>query len=246
MKKGLLIILTVLFTLPVLQAQSTKLRIAFVDMEMILDSMPEYQQALRELDSRVKNWKAKLDKMSSEIETLKSELEAEKLMLTEDLVKEKEEIIQFKEQQRLKFQMEKFGPQGDYILQKQMILKPIQDRVFNAVTKLVQLRHYDLVMDKSNENAGIIHASSKLDITPQVLKILKRERKLEERKKKKKKGSLKEKYNERKQQWQKEKEAKEEAKPEKKKKKTLKELYEERKRQWQKQKEEKEQEENQQ
>ncbi len=241
--KRLFIVILFVFTATTSVAQRGKLRIAYVDMEMILDSMPEYQQALRELDARVKNWKMKLDKMSAEIEQLKKELEAEKLMLTEDLLKEKLEIIQFKEEQRLKFQMEKFGPQGDYILQKQMILKPVQDRVFNAVAKLVQTRKYDIVFDKSNEHAGVIHINKKLDITPQVIKILKRERKKEQRNKKKKKTSIKEKYQEIKARREKEKQKEEKTTGEEKKekvKKTAREKYEERKKRWEAQRKKKE------
>ncbi len=240
MKRFVLIILFTSFFIQAGFAQRTKLRIAFVDMEMILDSMPEYQQALKELDNRVQNWKRKLDKMTLEIENLKKELEAEKLMLTEELLKEKEEIIQFKEEQRSKFQMEKFGPQGDFVLQKQMILKPVQDRVFNAVAKLVQTRHYDLVIDKSNPNAGIIHAAQKLDITSQVLRILKKERKKEQREKKKKKKSLKEKYEERKARMKEEKQLKQSEKE--KQKQSLKEKYEERKKRWEEEKKKKQQE----
>jgi len=246
--KKFIIFISLFLTLYAGQAQRSKLRIAFVDMEMILDSMPDYKQALQELDARVLNWKAKLDKMQREINELRNELEAEKLMLTPDLLKEKEEIIRFKEEQMLKFQMEKFGPQGDYVLQKQMILKPVQDRVFNAVAKLVQLRHYDVVFDKSNQNAGIIHADSKLDITSQVIKILKKESKLWEKKKSKKKTTAKERYEEHKQQWKKNKEANEktqtDTKKAKKRKKTVKELYEERRKQWQKEREAQKQNEN--
>ncbi len=209
MKKFLTLIL-LSFVLIQAQAQRSKLRIAYVDMEMILDSMPEYQQALKELDLRVSQWKTKLDRMQRDIDRLKKELEAEKLMLTEDLVKEKEEVIAFKQKQMEKFQMEKFGPQGDLVIQKLMIVKPVQDKVYAAVKKLVDTRHYDIVFDKSNENAGLIHVNPKMDITPQVLRILRKEKQKEERKQKRssrrgknktgtrsKKQTLREKYEER-------------------------------------------------
>ncbi len=204
------------------QAQRTKLRMAYIDMEMILDSIPEYNKALQELDTRVQQWKTRMDQMSREIEDLKKELEAEKLMLTEDLLKDKKEIIAFKESQLEKFQMEKFGPNGDLALQRQLILKPIQDRVFNAVQKIIQTRHYDVVFDKSSKEAGIIYVSEKLDITPLVLKILRKEKLKEERKKKLKnrknkrkkstKESIREKYEARKRRLKAEKEAKQKEK----------------------------------
>jgi len=247
MKKIISLILLTIWLSGSVHAQQKKLRIAFVDMEMILDSMPQYREAMAELDARVRNWKLQLDKMEAEIQALKQELEAEKLMLTEDLLREKEEIIRFKEEKKLKYQMDKFGPQGDYVLQKQAVLKPIQDRVFNAVAKMVQLRQYDVVFDKSNPNAGIIHASPALDITPQVIKILKREHQTATAKQKikQKTDEIKAKYEEHKQQWKETKTNKTDNSSRKQKKKTLEELYKERKRKWEEQRRQQEQQEQQ-
>ncbi len=203
---GILVIL--LISTQIATAQRGKMRIAYIDMEMILDSMPEYQQALKELDLRVQQWKMKLDKMQREITRLKKELDAERLMLTKDLVNEKQEIIDFKQKQMEKFQMEKFGPQGDLVIQKMMIVKPVQDKVFNAVKKIVATRHYDIVFDKSNPDMGIIHVNPKMNITSQVLRILRKEKMKEEREKRRKnrnkrhakkdtKESLRKKYEER-------------------------------------------------
>jgi len=197
----------ILFLLTVaVYGQRSKLRIAYIDMEMILDSMPEYKQAMEELNLRVVQWKAEIDRMRSEIDRLKKELEAEKLMLTKELVKEKQEIIDFKEKQLTKFQMEKFGPQGDLELQRMMILKPVQDQVFNAVQKIARTRHFDIVFDKSDPRAGTVFINPKLNITHLVIRELKKKHRLGERKKKKNKNktstrkksvNLQEKYAER-------------------------------------------------
>ncbi len=174
-----------------LSAQKGKLRIAYIDMEMILDSMPEYRQAMDELNLRVVQWKTKMDEMQRDIDRLKKELEAEKMMLTEDLYKEKLEIIRFKEKQLSKFQMEKFGPQGDLVLQRMMILKPIQNKVFNIVQKIAQTRHYDVVFDKSSKEAGVVFINNKLNITHLVIRELKKQQRTLRRKKAKKKKEKK-------------------------------------------------------
>lgn len=204
--------------LPVLtaQAQRSKLRIAYIDMEMILDSMPEYRQAMDELNLRVVQWKNKMEEMRREIDRLKKELEAEKLMLTEDLYKEKREIIEFKEKQLNKYQMEKFGPQGDLVIQRMMILKPVQDQVFNTVQKIARTRHFDVVFDKSSKEAGVVYINGKLDITPLVIRELKKQHRNLERKRakrrkihKKKEVNLHEKYQERRKRWEAERKARE-------------------------------------
>jgi len=207
-----------LMFLPVLtlQAQRGKLRIAYIDMEMILDSMPEYRQAMEELNLRVVQWKSKMEEMQRDIDRLKKELEAEKLMLTEDLYKEKQEIIDFKQKQLTKYELEKFGPQGDLVIQRMMILKPVQDQVFNVVQKIAQTRHFDVVFDKSSKEAGVVYMDSKLNITPLVIRELKRQRKTQARTKarqkqgKKKNINLHDKYQERRKRLEAERKRKEE------------------------------------
>lgn len=160
-----------------------RIRIAYVDMDYILEKLPEYNQALTELDQKALKWKAQIEKMSGEIEDMKRNLEQEKVLLTKELLQEKEEEIQFKEKDLLQFQMAKFGPNGDYVLQKQNLIVPIQERVFNAVSKLIKAAKYDIIFDKSNENLGIIYSNPKLDISDKIIRIITKEKGKEEKKK---------------------------------------------------------------
>jgi len=160
-----------------------RIKIAYVDMEYILGKLPEYQSALKELENKAGQWKANIEKQSDEIKDLKDALEQEKVLLTKELLQEKEEEIAFKEKELLKYQLEKFGPEGDYVLQKQRLVTPVQDRVFGAVTKLIRSAKYDIVFDKSNDKLGLIYTSTKLDISDKILKLISKVRKDEERKK---------------------------------------------------------------
>lgn len=160
-----------------------RIKIAYVDMEYILGKLPEYQSALKELENKAGQWKANIEKQAGEIKDLKDALEQEKVLLTKELLQEKEEEIAFKEKELLKYQLEKFGPEGDYVLQKQRLVTPVQDRVFGAVTKLIRSAKYDIVFDKSNDKLGLIYTSTKLDISDKILKLISKVRKYEERKK---------------------------------------------------------------
>jgi len=159
-----------------------RIKMAYIDMEYILGKLPEYQSAQKELESKARKWKANIEKDSKEIVDLKEALEQEKVLLTKELLQEKEEEIAFKEKELLKYQLEKFGPEGDYILQKQRLVTPVQDRVFNAVTKLIKSAKYDIVFDKSNDKLGLIYTSNKMDISDKILKLISKKRKDEERK----------------------------------------------------------------
>ena len=51
------------------------------------------------------------------------------------------------------------------------LVKPVQDKVYNAVQKMAIARAYDFVLDKS-EGITIIFADPKLDKSDEVLKEL--------------------------------------------------------------------------
>jgi Skp family chaperone for outer membrane proteins len=181
MKKiALLFIIT---TLSINVFAQGRIKIAYVDMEYILSKLPEHQTALKELENKAARWKSEIEKRTKEITDLKQVLEQEKVLLTKELLQEKEEEIAFKEKELLKYQLAKFGPEGDYVLQKQRLVSPVQDRVFGAVSKLIKTAKYDIVFDKSNDNLGLIYTSTKLDISDKILKMISKDRKKEDRKK---------------------------------------------------------------
>ncbi len=188
MKRTLIIAL--LFLTSISAFSQGRIRIAYLDMEYILEKLPEYQLALKELENKAQKWKLDIEQKTKEIENLKNSLEQEKILLTKELLQERKEEIAFKEKELLSYQLNIFGPSGSYILQKQRLVKPIQDRVFVAVTKLVQSAKYDIVFDKANDNLGLIYTSKKLDISDKILKSISKVRKAEEREEKKKKKKI--------------------------------------------------------
>lgn len=111
-----------LFLLVLLSAHAQRgIRIAYVDMDYILQNVPEYQQASQLLDERVNEWKAEIDQKFNEIESQKEALEKEKVFLTKELIAEKEEEIHFVEQQIIEYQQKRFGPGGDLEIQKKTV-----------------------------------------------------------------------------------------------------------------------------
>src|SRR5690606_17389244 len=72
------------------------------------------------------------------------------------------------------------GPEGDMIRQKHLLVKPVQDRVFNAVQEIANRRAYDFVFDRSAD-VVMLYSNKKHDISDQILKSIDRTRKTEER-----------------------------------------------------------------
>ena len=177
----------VFFTLSV-QAQRGA-RMGYVDMEYILESVPEYQEASTQLAGKVQRWKNDLEKMNDEIEQMKLNLSNERVLLTKELIEEREEEIKILEDEMLKYQQDRFGPNGDLDIQRRQLVQPIQDQVFNIVQEIAEAKKYDFIFDKSAD-VVMLFASKRNDLSEQVLRSINRAAKREEAKNRKDKKEI--------------------------------------------------------
>lgn len=177
----------VFFTLSV-QAQRGA-RMGYLDMEYILESVPEYQEASTQLAGKVQRWKKDLDKMNDEIEQMKLNLSNERVLLTKELIEEREEEIKILEDEMLKYQHDRFGPNGDLDIQRRQLVQPIQDQVFNIVQEIAEAKKYDFIFDKSAD-VVMLFASKRNDISEQVLRSINRAARREEAKSRKDKKEI--------------------------------------------------------
>ncbi|MDA3614168.1 OmpH family outer membrane protein [Polluticaenibacter yanchengensis] len=168
MKKLLLfcsIILTTAF------ATVSAQRYAIIDTRYILDKIPDYKQAQTTLDATAQTWQKEIDAKQEVLNKMYRDFDAEKVMLTEELIKKREDELFNKEKEVRDLQKKRFGYEGDLFKERQRLIKPIQDRVYNAVQKLAAERSYDFILDKS-EGITVIFADPKLDKSEDVLKVL--------------------------------------------------------------------------
>ena len=149
--------------------------IAYIDMEYILENVPEYIEAQNTLDGKVSKWRKKLDKQARHIEVLKSDLANEKAILTKDLIEEKEEEITLKQEELRRLESLYFGSNGDMFLVRKQLVKPIQDQVYNAVQSIAKRKKYDFVFEKSTDLV-MLYSNKKYDISDLVLSTIDRTR----------------------------------------------------------------------
>lgn len=166
MKKIIFFLLTSMFAMQ-LQAQ----RYAVIDTRYILNKLPEYEEAQKKLDAFSIQWQKEIDDKQMVLDQLYRNFEAERVMLSEELLKKREDDLFNREKELRDLQKKRFGFEGDLFKRRQELVKPIQDRVYNAVQKIAVARQYDLVLDKS-EGITIIFADPKLDRSDDVLKEL--------------------------------------------------------------------------
>jgi outer membrane protein len=144
---------------------------AIIDTKYILDKMPEYKDAQKKLDDQAAIWQKEIDEMQTGLDKMYRDFEAEQVMLSEELKKKREDQLFVKEKALRDLQRKRFGFEGDLFKKRQELVKPVQDKVYNAVQKLAALRSYDFILDKS-EGITVIFADPKLDRSEDILKEL--------------------------------------------------------------------------
>lgn len=146
-------------------------RYAVIDTKYILSKLPEYQKAQKQLDDISNLWQAEIDQKSAQLDKLRSDYEAEKVMLSDDLKQKREDQIFNAGKDLQDLQRKRFGFEGDLFKKRQELVKPIQDKVYDAIQKLAVSKLYDFILDKS-EGITVIFADPKLDKSDDVLRTL--------------------------------------------------------------------------
>ncbi len=181
MKKLLFILAIISFSS---NAQTAKgVKIGYIDMEYILEKVPDYAEATNQLEQKAQKWKQDIEVKKTEITKLKDALKTERVLLTKELIEEREEESAYLEKVLLEYQENRFGPKGDLILQKSVLVKPIQDQIFTIVQDVAEQRKYDFIFDKSSD-LTMLFAAQKYDISDYVVKKLTSSQKREEMSKK--------------------------------------------------------------
>jgi len=179
--KNLITVIVLFISIQISIAQKSQ-NIAYIDMEYILENVPEYVTAQNNLNTKVETWKAKLKKLERHIEVLKTDLVNEKAILTKDLIEEREEDIIIKQEELARLESLYFGPNGDMFLLRKQLIKPIQDLVYNSVQGIAKRKKYDFVFDKSSELV-MLYSNKKHDISELVLSSIVKDRRIKTSKK---------------------------------------------------------------
>ena len=144
-------------------------RYAVIDSKFILEKMPEYKDAQTKLDQLSLLWQQEIDQKQAALDKMFKDYDAEQVMLPDALKKKREDELYNKEKELRDLQRKRFGFEGDLFKKRQELIKPIQDKVYNAVQKLAVEKQYDFILDKS-EGITVIFADPKLDKSEDVLR----------------------------------------------------------------------------
>jgi len=167
MKKSFFIALALLLAFTTTNAQ----RYAVIDSKFILEKIREYKDAQVQLDNFSILWQQEIDQKQAALDKMFKDYDAEQVMLPDALKKKREDELYNKEKELRDLQRKRFGFEGDLFKKRQELIKPIQDKVYNAVQKMAVEKQYDFILDKS-EGITVIFADPKLDKSEEVLRIM--------------------------------------------------------------------------
>jgi outer membrane protein len=166
MKKiSILLVGCILLCLGAVQAQ----RYAVIDTKYILNKMPEYVQANKQIQLISEQWQKEIDDKQAALDQMYKNYAAEQVMLSDELKNKREAELFSKEKEVRDLQKKRFGYDGDVFKERQRLIKPIQDKVYNAIQKIAVEKAYDFVLDKS-EGITVIFVDPKLDKSDDVLR----------------------------------------------------------------------------
>lgn len=167
MKKIILIIGILLLTKVITFAQ----KVAYVDTEYILSQIPDYKKAQQELDKTSTQWQKEIENKYAEIKELREIYEAEQILLSDEMRKKREDDIATREKEVIELQKQRFGIEGELFRKRQELVKPIQDKVYNAIKAVATKGGYAIIFDKAS-GLSMLYTSDKLDKSDAVLKQL--------------------------------------------------------------------------
>jgi outer membrane protein len=169
MIKKFILVLMVFLTAFNIQAQRQKF--GYVDTEYILEKMPEYRSAQRQLESFSESIQVEVDAKYDKLDKKFREYKAEEPLLTSEQRRQREEEIIKMEEDIKRFETEKFGPNGEIFRKREELIKPIQDKVFKAIQKISKENAYDFVFDIS-ANMVVLITNPQYDLSDNVLEEL--------------------------------------------------------------------------
>ena len=163
----ILLILVVSFLATTTQAQ----KFAYVDTDYILNKIPEFNQAQDKLDALSADWQKEIENKYADVDKMYRSYQQEQVLLTDEMKIKREETIINKENQAKQLQQKYFGPEGELYIKRQELIKPIQDKIYDAIQQLAANNKYAIVFDSSSDLI-MLYKNNNLDKSDKVLDLL--------------------------------------------------------------------------
>lgn len=158
--------LIVLSLAPAVLGQQQK--IGYINSDEILSRMPEYEGIDQQLRVVAQEWRNEMQDMAEEIEQLEEEFDSREILYTDEEREEKRQEINRKKQELEEYRNQKFGPEGDYYIEQQELLEPIQRKIFDAIERIADEEGFDFVFDRAS-NTSMLFSDPQWNLNEEVL-----------------------------------------------------------------------------
>ena len=156
-------------------------RVGYIDMNIILESVDEYNKASQLLDKSIGKWKKEIELKKIQLNQFEDQLNIERILLTPELIKDRELEIQDFALNIVNLQEKRFGPVGDMIIQRSKLIQPVQDQVLAIVKQIAEEKKYDFIFDRSS-SVTMLYSAKIYDISDLVIKKINRQQRIQNRK----------------------------------------------------------------
>ena len=146
-------------------------KFAYVDTDYILAKIPEYNQAQDKLDNYSKGWQEEIEMTMQKIEKMYRSYQSEQILLTEEMKSARENIIFAEEKKVQDLQIKYFGPEGMLFSKRQELIKPIQDKIYDAIQQIATNNKYSVIFDSSSDLI-MLYTNNNLDKSDKVLELM--------------------------------------------------------------------------
>ncbi|MBE0637882.1 MAG: OmpH family outer membrane protein [Bacteroidales bacterium] len=162
------VFLSIILIMTLATANGFAQKFGYVDSDYILKSIPEFQDAQNEIDDLSKTWQAEIEEQFAKIDQMYKAYQADAVLLPEDLKKKREEEIIKAEREAKELQRQRFGQEGDLFKKRQELVKPIQEKIFNAIEEIANKQNYAFIFDKAS-GPVIMYVNPRYNISDEVL-----------------------------------------------------------------------------
>jgi len=146
-------------------------RIGYVDSAYILDRVPEYQTAQQQIDRLAQQWRGQIEELTGEVQEMEREFATRELLYTEEERTRRRQAIADRRREQEALRVRFFGPEGELFREQNRLMRPIQERILEAVEEVARDGNFDYVFDKSGDYL-FLFARTQLDLSDRVLEEL--------------------------------------------------------------------------
>ncbi len=149
-----------------------QLKIGYIDSDTVMDKLADVQDARQKIDALIQEWQVELRQLENQWKTKYDDYEKRKLIMTDQTRTEMEAELIKLENEIAQYRDKKFGTNGELFQKQDELMKPVQNKVFNAIKQVAEEEDLDFVFDRSGD-IMILFAKEKYDISQKVLDKLK-------------------------------------------------------------------------